>query len=244
MNLAVVGSALLMGLLGSTHCAVMCGGVVSVLSGGLVQLGTKKSASSPAIQLAMSLGRVTMYALFGAALGGLGSMLDRFEALRAAQVALRLGAGVLMVLVGLYMSGAFTKLRAIEKVGLPVWRKVEPLAKRLLPVRTVPAAFALGLTWGFMPCGLVYGALGLAVATGKTSDGAATMLAFGLGTLPMMLAVGAFSRLVAKLAAALWVRRAAGLAIVFFGAVNVATATAQAGVADVPGASTCCATKN
>ena len=70
------------------------------------------------------------------------------------------------------------------------------------------------------------------------------MLAFGLGTLPMMLAVGAFSRLVAKLATALWVRRAAGLAIVFFGAVNVATATTQAGAGDVPLASTCCTTKN
>jgi sulfite exporter TauE/SafE len=134
-----------------------------------------------------------------------------------------------MVLVGLYMSGAFTKLRAIEKVGLPVWRKVEPLAKRLLPVRTVPAAFALGLTWGFMPCGLVYGALGPRRGYGQDVRRRATMLAFGLGTLPMMLAVGAFSRLVAKLAAALWVRRAAGLAIVFFGAVNVATGHGASG---------------
>ena len=70
-----------MGLLGSTHCAVMCGGVVGILSGGLVPLG-KRPPARTSLQLAMSLGRITTYAAFGAMLGGLGAVLEALDTLR------------------------------------------------------------------------------------------------------------------------------------------------------------------
>jgi len=242
VNFALVGSAFLMGLLGSTHCAVMCGGVVGILSGGLVPLG-KRPPARTSLQLAMSLGRIATYAAFGAMLGGLGAVLEALDTLRVVQVSLRFGAGLLMVGVGLYLSGIWRKFQAIERVGAPLWRRIEPYARRLVPVRSFPAAFGLGALWGFMPCGLVYGALGLSVATGSVLDGAGTMLAFGAGTLPMMLFVGAFAGFVAKLGSEAWIRRAAGLAIVVFGLVNVATASAQAGFGSAPGTQACCAPK-
>lgn len=242
MNFAIIGSAFLMGLLGSTHCAVMCGGVVGILSGGLVPLG-KKPTSRTSLQVAMSLGRVTTYAVFGGLLGALGAALEALDTLRIVQVSLRLAAGLMMVGVGLYLSGIWRKFQVVERMGAPLWKRIEPFAKRLLPVRSFPAAFALGGLWGFMPCGLVYGALGLAVASGTAADGATSMLAFGAGTLPMMLFVGAFARFVAKLGSEAWIRRAAGMAIVIFGVMNVATATAQSGLARPPGAHACCAPK-
>ncbi len=239
MSLMWVVSAFTMGLFGSTHCALMCGGIVGIFSGGLVQIG-KKTQASFGLQLAASAGRLTTYIAFGVALGALGSLFDTDGSLGLAQIGLRGIAGFLMVGVGLYLAGIWRKLGAIENLGSPLFRRVQPLLKRFVPVRTLPSAFVLGLVWGFMPCGLVYGALGLAVASGSAQSGGATMLAFGLGTVPMVLFVGAFARVVAKLGSEGWIRRVAGLAIVFFGIVNVATASTQIGIGEDGRPRACC----
>jgi len=227
---ALLLSALAMGLLGSTHCVVMCGGVVGVLSGGLVQLGKDPRAARRAgarRALAYNAGRITSYATAGAIAGGLGALVDRVPALRGAELGLRLGAGLLMLGLGTYLAGVWHRFASIEKIGLPLWRRIEPVAKRFLPARTVPASLALGALWGWMPCGLVYAALALALGTGSALGGAAAMLAFGLGTLPTLLTMGAFAARVAQATRLAWVRRASGVAIVLFGALHVAAASAQ-----------------
>jgi sulfite exporter TauE/SafE len=171
---AVLLSALAMGLFGSTHCVVMCGGVVGVLSGGLVQLGTNARAArarSLRLALAYNAGRIASYAVAGAMAGAFGALVERVPPLHGAELGLRLAAGMMMVGLGLYLAGAWQRFAAIERLGVPLWRRIEPLARRLVPVRTVPSALAMGTLWGWMPCGLVYAALGLGLGTGSASSG-------------------------------------------------------------------------
>ena len=237
---ALLVSALMMGLLGSTHCVVMCGGVVGLLSGGLTQIGREPRRAGLRMVLAYNAGRIASYAFAGMLAGAFGALIDRVPALHGAELGLRLGAGVLMLGLGLYLAGAWQRFAIVERAGMPLWRKIEPLARRLLPVRTFASALALGALWGWMPCGLVYAALGLALGTGSGAGGALAMIAFGLGTLPMLLTMGTLAHRLAQLARITWVRRAAGLAIVAFGVLHVAAASAQiAGARSAPHA--CCA---
>lgn len=239
MNGPVLVSALLMGILGSTHCAAMCGGISGVLSGGLVSLG-KRPSPRLGLHLGMSAGRVATYALLGAVLGGLGSAVSSLVGLGAVPLVLRAIAGMSLVLVGLHLAGLSRSTKMLERWGAPIWRRAEPFAKRLLPVRRVPTAIAFGAVWGLMPCGLVYAALGLAAATGSAVDGFVTMALFGLGTVPALLLVGAFVRVLSKLTANVGVRRFAGATVVILGLVNVASVVAVASGANVPGAPVCC----
>jgi sulfite exporter TauE/SafE len=108
-------------------------------------------------------------------------------------------------------------LLPLERVGALLWRHVQPLSRRLLPVRTPAQALALGMVWGWLPCGLVYSALTTALASGSAGAGAATMLAFGLGTLPNLLLAGILATQLRALMQAPWLRRTAGLAVFAIG---------------------------
>jgi sulfite exporter TauE/SafE len=179
------------------------------------------------LALGYNAGRVASYATGGAIAGAFGALVDRIPALRGAELGLRLGAGLLMAGLGLYLAGVWRRFAFIERAGLPLWRHLEPLARRILPVRSLTAALALGALWGWMPCGLVYAALGLALGTGSASGGALAMLAFGLGTLPTLLTMGALASRLAVFLRVAWVRRAAGVVIVGFGLFHVVAASAQ-----------------
>jgi sulfite exporter TauE/SafE len=219
----------------------MCGGVVSLLSSGLTQLGRKPrdtTRGSVRLVLGYNAGRIASYSVAGFIAGTFGSVIDRIPILHGAELGLRLAAGLLMLGLGLYVAGAWTRFAAIERAGVPLWRRIEPIARRLLPVRSLGAALGLGALWGWMPCGLVYAALGLARGTGSGAGGALTMAAFGAGTLPMLLTMGALAQRVAQLTRIVWVRRAAGLAIVAFGVLHVAAAGAQIAR---PRTASCCA---
>ena len=88
------------------------------------------------------------------------------------------------------------------------------LMKRLLPVRSPLGALGVGMLWGWLPCGLVYSASLTAMASGSAAGGATGMLAFALGTLPNLLAMGAFAEGLRGWLTRLWVRRVAGMAVV------------------------------
>jgi sulfite exporter TauE/SafE len=253
MNLfdgTLVASAFVMGLLGSTHCVAMCGGIASVLSGGgkLVTLETKKPKTVRGAALAYNAGRGASYATAGALAGAFGMLASKIEIVSGVQIGLRLFAGVFMVVMGLAVAGVGTKLAMMERIGAPIWKRVAPLAQKLLPARSLKASLALGALWGFMPCGLVYAALGVALGTGSAASGAIAMAAFFFGTLPSMLAIGLVAQRVSDLARSACVRRAAGVAIIVFGLVNVRTAAAFASAhanangasADSSAAHACC----
>jgi sulfite exporter TauE/SafE len=138
------------------------------------------------------------------------------------QTALYVAANVLLIGLGLYVAGLSRAVTALERVGAIVWRRISPFTRRLLPVHNGGQAFALGGLWGWLPCGLVYSILGAALASGHPLNGALTMAAFGLGTLPNLIALGYFADRIRPLLQRAGVRLAAGSMIVAFGLLGLA----------------------
>lgn len=189
-------SALLVGLVsGSTHCPAMCGGIVTALSMGTVGAGNTSNTRALPFLLAYNLGRISSYTFAGLLAGGLGQLLaSHLVEMHTARQVLYVIAAIFMLLLGLYISGWWRGLARLESLGVFLWKYIEPLGRKFLPVRSVPQAFLVGLFWGWLPCGLVYTALIWSLSSGGMLAGASLMLGFGLGTLPLMLAMGLGAR--------------------------------------------------
>lgn len=175
----------LIGLLGGVHCAGMCGGIVSAIT---VQM-PEESRTWP-IHLAYNLGRILSYTAAGALMGALGSLGLLLNNALPVQMVLYVTANLMMIALGLYLTGMTKTLAFAERAGQSLWRRLQPATRRFLPVRGVRQAFPLGVLWGWLPCGLVYSALTMTLMTGSAWRGATTMLAFGLGTLPNLMLAG------------------------------------------------------
>ncbi|WP_372625799.1 sulfite exporter TauE/SafE family protein [Arsukibacterium sp.] len=187
MNAELV-AAIMIGFLGSSHCIVMCGGIVAAL-----QLALPKRSFSwkLAMQLLLSLGRLTTYTLLGALVGYFGA-----QAMALAGISLiwlRLLAGILLLLMALYIARLWFALTALERAGRHIWALVRPLSQKVMPLDSLPKAYLYGLCWGWLPCGLVYSTLGWSLASGNASQGALIMLSFGIGTLPALLTFGSLA---------------------------------------------------
>ncbi|MDB4998279.1 MAG: hypothetical protein JWM74_5711 [Myxococcaceae bacterium] len=206
MTSANLAAALLLGIVGAPHCVAMCGGMVAlaqapvaVPSAARVHLPIVAAARDATLIGAQSAGRLLTYASGGAIVGALGSIAAT-SSVRSAQSILEVVSGAVMIATALLVAGTLPAGASIERLGVPVWKRLEPLALRLLPLRTTRDALLFGAVWGFLPCGLVYSALALAAGAGSLGAGAATMLAFGAGTLPALLAMGAIAGAVRRLA--------------------------------------------
>ena len=175
-------SAAVIGWLGGVHCLGMCGGIVSALALSAPQAGRAK------ILVAYNLGRCLTYVLLGLTVGLLGQL--GTQTLGIAPNLLYALANMLLVGMGLYLLGIPWLIRPLEQAGQNLWRRIEPVSRRLFPVNTVPRALGVGLLWGFLPCGLVYSALATAFALGSAGQGGLWMAAFALGTLPNLLLAG------------------------------------------------------
>jgi Uncharacterized conserved protein len=205
-------SAFLVGLLGGTHCVAMCGGIVGALS---MQL---PGQSAPwRFLLGYNAGRVVSYTGGGVLAGAVGSGSYLLAGVLPVQQLLYGFASLLLVALGLYLAGIWHAVVYIERAGGWLWKRLQPYTKRFLPVRSVSQAFSLGLLWGWLPCGLVYSVLVLALASGGAVQGGTLMLAFGLGTLPNLLAMGLFARQLKAFMQNKAVRTAAGLVVAGFG---------------------------
>ena len=213
-------SALILGLMGGTHCAGMCGGIVTALSLGSDNVGT---VSRPVLRyvLAYNLGRITSYVIAGMLIGGLGAVASNLVFLHYSQLVLKMLAAIFMLLMGLYLGGWWSFLSRLEAVGGYIWKRLEPVGRRFIPVRTVPQAYMLGMVWGWLPCGLVYTALIYSSAAGSAFSGSMIMLFFGLGTLPLMVAMGLAGASLQRWLQQQWLRRAAGLLVIGFAGVMV-----------------------
>jgi sulfite exporter TauE/SafE len=205
------------GLASGLHCVAMCGGIATAFDAGAKRVIPIREQAVWGRRIAFNLGRVSTYSAAGAAAGTLGAAAYAANLLPA-QHALQVATNLLLVFVGLYLAGAGGLLSRVEALGLPLWRRLQPLAARLLPARTLPRSFAAGLAWGGLPCAMVYAALAAAALAGGAAQGALGMAAFGLGTLPFLLAAG---WLAARLRA--W-RAAAGALLIGFGAFGLAHA--------------------
>ncbi|MBI5462013.1 MAG: sulfite exporter TauE/SafE family protein [Gammaproteobacteria bacterium] len=212
-------SALLVGFFGGVHCVGMCGGIVGALTFGLPEQVRARPAGAWPFHIAYNLGRIASYTLAGALAGGLGAGLLQLTELRQAQQVLQIFAALFMAALGLYLGGWWSGLLYVERLGGSVWRRIEPLGRGLLPVATPLHAFALGLVWGWLPCGLVYSVLIWALTAGSALHGAQLMFTFGLGTLPNLLLMGALAAKLGSFVRQPWPRRVAGGLVLVFAAV-------------------------
>lgn len=188
--IAVFGAS----LLGSAHCAGMCGAFLAFA----VQPATTEGAGGPArrvspfsLQSGYHLGRLMTYALLGAAAGALGAAIDFGGRAAGVQRAALLGAGALMVLFGV--------VAVLRQVGMSLphaplpmaWRKAVAAGQRFaFEMPPLPRAWAIGLLTPMLPCGWLYAFAVLAAGTGHPGAGALTMAVFWAGTLPMLIGLG------------------------------------------------------
>jgi len=210
----MLGAMLLLGLASGVHCVGMCGGIVTAFSTIQVNPGPQWKR-----QILFNAGRISTYA----ALGGMAGALGYAAGALPAQHLLDALVGVVLILVGLHLAG-FGALLRLERLGAPLWRRLQPLAAR---ASRAGNAYVAGLAWGFLPCGLVYAALSVSAFSGNSFDGAAMMLAYGLGTLPWLLAAGAAAARLRGWMAKPAVRLATGGGVLAFGVYGLAHAGAD-----------------
>lgn len=214
----------IIGLLGGVHCVGMCGGIVSALA-----LQPTSRAAPWTLHLAYNLGRIASYSAAGAAMGALGSLGLMLNAWLPVQMTLYVAANLMMIALGLYLMGVTRALAPTERAGQWLWRRIQPLTRRFLPVRSVAQAFPLGLLWGWLPCGLVYSVLAMSLLSGSAVDGALTLLAFGFGTLPNLLLAGLLLARFRRVAQHPALRWSAGLVVAAFGVWGLVNASSLGG---------------
>jgi sulfite exporter TauE/SafE len=222
-----------LGLASTLHCAGMCGGIAS----SLLIAGTGGPAPSTSRVLVLThAGRITAYAAAGILIASIGTpivgWLDRELAFRVVQWA----SAVALMWIGLSTAGLLPPLNGIDRLFQPVASMLAHVSAGMQG-RTW-SSFATGLAWGLMPCAMVYGALFMAMLTGSALLGGLVMLAFGIGTLPALLAATLGVRAFARAGQRPGLRLAAGLAIGAFGFLTVWLPHPSNGVICAPGAKT------
>lgn len=175
----MLGSAWLSGLLGGVHCAAMCGGIAT-------GFGASSRGNRLVDAALVNLARVGGYALAGVIAGGLGGGILRIARLEWLATGARMLVGAVLVLVALRLLLPSRRLAFLTRPGQALWQRLQPLQRGLLPADTAPKRFALGMLWGWLPCGLSTTLLAAAWLQASALHGGMTMLAFGLGTLPLM----------------------------------------------------------
>ena len=209
-------AAFAVGFMGSLHCIGMCGGISSALTTAIVPGQSRTFKQQFGYQLLFSVGRISAYSTAGAAIGLAGATLyDQIPSHGPSY--LRMLAGIMMILLGLYISGWWKILNQLERIGVRVWKHIAPITRTFIPVDRPHKAVALGFLWGWLPCGLVYSALPWSLGSGGAERGALLMLYFGLGTLPAMLSVGTFSQILTDFARNAGTRMFAALMLMGFG---------------------------
>ena len=204
-----IGAAFLLGLLASGHCLLMCGGISAALG-----IATGKGTSGlprSALLIGYQVGRVVSYTLAGLLIGSVGGALVALLDIDTVRVALRSASAFALMLAALVMLGVWRDPGS--RLGRHLWPRLAPLGRRLLPVTTLPRAIAFGAVWGWMPCGFVYTILLVAALAAQPLVSAATMAAFGLGTLPAMLAASWGAPRILGWTSRVAVRRSAGFVL-------------------------------
>ncbi|MYN27771.1 sulfite exporter TauE/SafE family protein [Duganella levis] len=246
MNAAQLLPVFVVGLAGSIHCVGMCGGIVTAMSTTTRStvipahaeihaeyplrrsMGSRVRGNDVALVLAYNAGRISSYMLAGALAGGLASGARNMAALAGVQLGFYWLANLMLVVLGLYLMNAWRGLAVLEQGGRVLWQRAQPLIapamKTLMPADTAPKSYALGALWGWLPCGMVYSVLTTALLSGSAADGAALMLAFGLGTLPMLTGLGMLGARLQQVMQRRQVRLACGLLVLAFGVLGLARA--------------------
>lgn len=211
---AAILAAFLAGFLGSSHCVGMCGAIVVLFEGGPVD---SRLSGAWLRRFSYNLGRGSFYALLGAVAAVAGAILTKTVGVSQGLTLLRWMAGLLVVAIGLNLMFDWRVTRFLESAGSGLWRKLSGFSGKVLPATTVPRALGAGFIWGALPCGLVYSAVALAATTASPAAGASVMLAFWLGTLPVLLLIGESAQRLNRLKANRTFRRIAGIVVILVG---------------------------
>jgi sulfite exporter TauE/SafE len=222
----------MVGLLGSVHCAGMCGGIVSAFSvvparSFPVAVVTRNGGAAADALLrvaAYNAGRIGSYSVAGALAGALAGGVRSLAGIGPLQSAGYWLANLMLVALGLYLMDAWRGLAQLEAGGRALWRRIEPSSQFLLPLDSPLKMLALGGLWGWLPCGMVYSVLMTAMLSGSALSGAGVMLAFGLGTLPVLLTMGMMGARLRGWLQRRPVRVASGLVVLGFGLLGLARA--------------------
>lgn len=212
MDLVSGGLLFAAGLTSSWHCIGMCGGFPVLLAQG---------RRSPGRQVLYNLARVNTLVLIGALSGAVGASIVHLGPLPVVETALPIVAGLLMLAVGAEMLGLAPASRLVRRVGMP--RGMRETLGAAARSRTLAAPIALGVFNAFLPCHLVYAFAARAASSGSVVDGMATMLFFGLGTVPALLLAGAIGGRIPASSNRLLARTSA-IAVVAFGVWTIARA--------------------
>ena len=212
-------AALLLGLLASGHCLLMCGGITAAL--GMATAPDRRGRPRRALLVGYQLGRVGSYAFAGLLIGTAGGSVVGLLDSESTRFVLRAATALALALAALVMLGVVRDPGA--GIGRRVWPHLAPLGRRLLPVTSLPRALAFGAIWGWMPCGFVYTVLLVAALTAEPWQGAATMAAFGIGTLPALLTASWAAPRAAAFGHRRGVRQAAGALLLACAAITLAS---------------------
>ena len=193
------GVAFMMGLFSSLHCIGMCGSIIGTLTLSLSpEIRNNKKLLLPFV-FSYNFGRITSYAFAGAVIGSIEALLSMPLGELHGHRLLQILSAIVMAGAGAYIAGWFPRFAYIEKVGVTIWKLMEPYGRKLIPVKNHTQAYLFGMVWGWLPCGLVYSALALAATSGDVTQSAFTMLAFGLGTLPAVMGIGVMTQVLTRL---------------------------------------------
>jgi sulfite exporter TauE/SafE len=195
----------------------MCGGIVGTLTMGLPESTRQSPLKLLPYLLTYNSGRLLSYAVAGLAVGLLSSLLDDVFQLGDFPIGGIVG-GLFMDALGIYIGGWLQTLAWLEKIGSTFWRKIEPMGRHFMPVKSPAQALGLGFFWGWLPCGMVYSTLAWASTSGSAINSALRMLAFGAGILPMLLMMGGFAQRLQGFTQHRWTRYLAGALLIAFGA--------------------------
>lgn len=205
----------------------MCGGIVSAFAVATPRrpfpVTVTAEAGLPAVVadsssrvLAFNAGRIASYMIAGVVAGLIGSVPAMIN-IASLQTAAYWLANLMLVALGLTLMNVWHGLSRVEAVGQFAWKRVQPLIRKLVPVQSPLQAFALGGLWGWVPCGMVYSVWMTALLTGSALQGALVMLAFGLGTLPLLFTMGVAGTSIQPLLHRRAVRVVSGLLVLAFG---------------------------
>lgn len=219
LDLTVLFTALMAGLLGSGHCFGMCGGIATGL--GNLHGGQGQNGNRAVSALLFNLGRVLSYAVLGLGAAWILSRTGQFLNIPNWSLVLRLLTALMIFMIGFQFLFNWQLLAGIERIGAKVWSLVLPLAVRASSLPGSSGRLLLGLCWGLLPCGLVYSILLTAAAAGSPLSGAGVMIAFGTGTLPSMLGMSFAAPALATLLNDRWTRRLMGAAMIVLAVLSV-----------------------
>ncbi len=215
--LPLLSAALLAGLVGSAHCLGMCAGISGLFAVNAEVASLRRSVPTA---LVYNAGRVITYAVLGMIVAAFGSVVVKASPNLA--VGVRMLSGIIIILVGLKVAFDLRILNVIERMGGTLWARIAPVATKLVPVTSLPKALGLGLVWGWLPCGLVYSVLLIAATSASPIGGAASMVAFGIGTMPAMVLSGLGAARLSSFLQRRGTRLGLGLLIIAMGILTIA----------------------